>query len=65
MAEVKGREGMGGNSGVRVYNFSYPDLLVPVELDTNTGKERIRDKKVLEELERRFQKEVRSQIAGR
>lgn len=62
MADVAQRGGMAGDGAVKIYTFTYDKLIVPVEVTTASGKDRIRDKKVAEELERKLEEAAKASI---
>ena len=55
MAEVSAREDMAGDSGIKIYTFAYENLIVPVEVNAASGKDRIRDRKANAKLERAYE----------
>ena len=62
MAEVAEREAMGGGDTVKIYTFTYENLIVPVEVTASTGKDRIRDRKVNEALDRAFEQAAKASL---
>jgi GWxTD domain-containing protein len=64
MAEVNAREGMGADSGIKIYTFTFAGVSqpVPVEVNAANGKDRIRDKKLQAELEKAYEEAAKASI---
>jgi GWxTD domain-containing protein len=65
MAEAAEREAMGGGDTIKIFTFVYDDLIVPVEVSTATGKDRIRDRKANASLERALEAKAKESIAAK
>lgn len=62
VADVAQRSGMAGESGVKIYTFTYEKVTVPVEVTMSSGKDRIRDKKAQLELDRALEEAAKASI---
>lgn len=63
VADVAQRSGMGGETGVKIYTFTYDKVTVPVEVTMSSGKDRIRDKKAQQDLDRALEEAAKASIA--
>ncbi|HEX6084640.1 MAG TPA: GWxTD domain-containing protein [Thermoanaerobaculia bacterium] len=65
MADVSQRDSMSGTDVVKIYTFTYPNLVVPVEVNPTTGKDRIRDRKANAALERALEAAAKASVVAK
>ncbi len=62
MADVAQRESMSGEGAINIYTFTYPNLIVPVEVNASNGQDKIRDKKAAEAFERAIEEAAKASV---
>jgi GWxTD domain-containing protein len=62
MADVAQRDAMSGEGAINIYTFTYPNLIVPVEVNAANGKDKIRDRKAAEAFERAVEEAAKASI---
>lgn len=65
MADVSQRDSMSGTDVVKIFTFTYPNLVVPVEVNPTTGKDRIRDRKANAALERALEAAAKESVLAK